>query len=268
MTKLAKILIFITVALSIMMAAWALGVYTNHIDWSANKATGDRSAGELAKRIDRITLLRSVLSGTAANDDKTKADAVNAVKDYRGSTENKPRTEETAGGAENHWRTAWAVLYRNEYYRADYQNWYAQELKKLETGNDKVMTVVYNEGTLVLDKNGRPQLQEYLDANKKPLYPLDNLRRALADEQKKLDAALVKVGTLIKEETALTEELAGKEGNGGMRGQLAREQVKGQKVNQEREDLKPLLINTAVESQLLIKRKEQLEQRVNELKTR
>ena len=263
MTKLAKILIFITVALSIVMAAWALGVYTNHIDWSANKATGDRSAGELAKRIDRITLLRSVLSGTAGN-----KEAAEAVKDYRLITEKKDRPEEMAGGAENHWRIAWARLYGLEYYRWDYQNWYAQELKKLETGNDKVMTVVYNEGVLVLDKNGRPQLQEYLDANKKPLYPLDNLRRVLADEQKKLDAALVKVGTLIKEETALTEELAGKEGNGGMRGQLAREQVKGQKVNQEREDLKPLLINTAVESQLLIRRKEQLEQRVNELKTR
>ena len=73
MTKLAKILIFITVALSIMMAAWALGVYTNHIDWSANKATGDRSAGELAKRIDRITLLRSVLSGTAGNKEAAEA---------------------------------------------------------------------------------------------------------------------------------------------------------------------------------------------------
>src|SRR5438132_179081 len=108
MTKLAKILIFVTVALSVAMAAWALGVYTNYIDWSATKATGDRQAGELAKRIDRITLLRSVLSGTAGN-----KDAADAVYYYRMSTENKVRPEETAGGAENHWRIAWAVLYRS-----------------------------------------------------------------------------------------------------------------------------------------------------------
>src|SRR5437868_14747682 len=95
MTKLAKILIFITVALSIMMAAWALGVYANHIDWSANKATGDRPAGGLGKRIDRITLLRSVLTGTAGN-----KEPVEAVERYRMSTEENVRPEETAGGAD------------------------------------------------------------------------------------------------------------------------------------------------------------------------
>ena len=75
MTKFAKIMIFLTVAMSIVMAAWALGVYTNHIDWSANKATADRPAGELTKRIDRINLLRAVLSGTSA-DDKGKGNAL------------------------------------------------------------------------------------------------------------------------------------------------------------------------------------------------
>ncbi len=47
MTLLGKILVFINVAASFLMLAWAAALYTNRIDWSNNPAKGDQPAGLL-----------------------------------------------------------------------------------------------------------------------------------------------------------------------------------------------------------------------------
>src|SRR5262245_33562102 len=54
MTLFGKILVFVNLALSFVMLAWALGVYTGSTDWATPKATPEKAQGELFKLRDRI----------------------------------------------------------------------------------------------------------------------------------------------------------------------------------------------------------------------
>ena len=62
MTKLAKILVFLNFALGVGMFAWALGIYTNRIDFSNAKGVEGKPDGELKIRADRIAVLADNLN--------------------------------------------------------------------------------------------------------------------------------------------------------------------------------------------------------------
>src|SRR5437588_3739135 len=104
MTMFGKILVLVNVAFSVAMAAWALGIYTQRIDYSTPKATAERQAGEIAQRQEQIKQLQALLRGADAADPKDKAAAVAELSTYRVLTEKKPRPEEKLGGVENRWR--------------------------------------------------------------------------------------------------------------------------------------------------------------------
>src|SRR5437764_4151578 len=50
MALLGKILVFVHTGLSLCLAAWALALYTNRVDWTDRKAAADKPAGVLAQR--------------------------------------------------------------------------------------------------------------------------------------------------------------------------------------------------------------------------
>src|SRR5262245_17964698 len=58
-TKTAKTLVFVNLGLSLMLAAWAFGIYTNRVDWAYDKAKAGpgREPSELTKRQDRLKQL-------------------------------------------------------------------------------------------------------------------------------------------------------------------------------------------------------------------
>jgi hypothetical protein len=61
MTLFGKILVGLNLVLSLVLFGWALGVYTQRIDWSNKKGKGPEDRGELAKRQETYTGLWNAL---------------------------------------------------------------------------------------------------------------------------------------------------------------------------------------------------------------
>jgi hypothetical protein len=253
MTLLGKILVFVNLALSLCMATWAYAVWSNRIDFSNTKATGDQAAGEFARH---ATEIEGLWDGVPP--------------------------------AELAWRSARAELVQRESRRLADRGWYQDELNHLRNkaaAADPCRTIKYadkndeatgtRKGEILLDPTtGRPVLEPAKDRFGKPLL---SLAAYLAEEQKLLASLAVvqnKHASQIKEATELAERLAGTEenrekgipGRKGLQDRLRDEQRKRKDVVAEEELIRPLLINSAVESELILKRKKALESRIGELK--
>ena len=245
MTLFGKILVLVNFGLSVMVLVWAMALYFGHIDWTDAKGEPSKSPpvppGELKVRKDRVT------------------DALAAL-----------------GSADASWREQRAELPRQEGYRVADRAWYADEIKHARSGATAQQPAreiaLDDKGLMVLeavDQQGqpghvRPKLKNATDDLNKPLPSLDaNLKReaeqqlALAGEEKKLQ-------DLIEENQRLTELLTPKEGK-GLRQRIEDEKVKVKLADEEQAILKPLLVNTAVESELILRRREMLEKRIKEL---
>ena len=282
MTMLGKILVLLNLAFSVAMAAWALGVYTQRIDYATAKATNTQPAGLVFQRQEQIRQLQALLRGADATDPKDKDSAIAELTAYRQLTgEKNARADEKVGGVENRWRLAYALLRSLELERTDNKAWYADQLKKLEVGPGKAKFFVYKKDMTGKEIRGEPELEgikgssgldyhvpRLQDFKDPALDPREVARNELVQKQKSIDDELVKIGKLIKEDTELTEKKAGKDGKGGVAGQVVLQQGRLKKTEEEVKDLQPREINTLVESDLLLKRQEQLKGRVKELESR
>jgi hypothetical protein len=242
MTALGKILVFLTFALSLMMATWALGVYTNRIDFSDSKAKGGE--GEYEKRRLAIDALNKELPP-----------------------------------AETAWREARASLGREEKRVADDRVWYQDQLQHVRekaTDANPVKRIVYakadgeqpgvRKGQIRLDADGRPLLEPAKDRLGNALL---SLARHNQDEQKvlhDLEEVQNQHAKQIDDAVALTERLIGKPGVKGLHQQLVEERKKRDDVVAEIGLVEPLLINTVVDAELVHKRHQALEGRLQELK--
>jgi hypothetical protein len=229
MTQLGKTLVFVNLALSLAMAAWALGIYTGRVDWSGKGGPG-AAKGEFGKRQD---------------DRKALFDALNS---------SEPRHQE-----------ALAYLQRLEHQRPGDAAFYKQELAhNANTANDAAPARAVNAtgGQIALgpDKDGvmRPQM-----------VPVKGLRSmaAYTTELRDTYAAIVEeIGRyqqLVQKDNELTDQLIGPK---GLRQLVFNEEdVKQKRIQAEMETLKPLLINALAESDLLRKRQRALVARVKEL---
>src|SRR6266496_4002673 len=72
MTTFGKILIFINLALSVGMAALALGLYSNRIEWAGAKP--NESEGEIAKLTTEIKNQQGLFGPAVAHWNKEKRD--------------------------------------------------------------------------------------------------------------------------------------------------------------------------------------------------
>jgi hypothetical protein len=267
MTTLGKILVLLTTTLSLAMAAWALGVYTQRIDWASKPSSSKAAQDELSKRVDRI---KGKSGGWGLWD--------------------------SLAAAEARWKTETQTLGTLEPLRAQNKAVYDKQLAQTDRGTGTVKTVAYKDGRLVLDPNtGQPVLADATDGAGAKLRSRDYYVKTYNERQEEIVKAMDELAKWLKPE--IWEKLPKKDGmldleearkqlkqadfdDKGLfiqdakvtatiteqRQLLFQEQDKRQRVLAEQEYLRPLLVNTAVESELVVKRREALQARVEELR--
>jgi hypothetical protein len=254
MTLLGKILVFLTVVLSFVMLAWAIALYTHHIDWSDAKATADRPAGELVARKARVTEANA--SVNLANARWREAMNGNDGKDNR---------------------PIHAGLLQWEKRRDGDRAWYAALLKAADVGpdgnGDKVIIkrIATKDGQPLPDP-ANPTLPALLvDAERRktqeepkgePLYCFKWYEKELGRLAGEIAKNQAEQQRLAKEEEALTEQAIGPK---GLRQRIWDEEGKLARVAEELKDVESRKTNSLVDTELLVRRRAQLERRVGEL---
>jgi len=235
MTLFGKILVVLNLMLSIVMVSVAFALYTHRLDWSS-KGGGDKVQGV-------VTALNNKIKNTWLD----------------------------LAAAEARWKTSSVTLARFEQQRPKNAKWFSDELKALEVGPDDIRQVVFNNGQVVLDQQpqnfGLPTLENAKDSLGQPL----KFRTFYLTQLKGLDEAIKmqmdSLNKLIQEDTELTARLTGDPDKGlkGLYQRIVDEKDKQDRIDEEQKFLEPLLINSLVEGELLIKRRESLDSRIKEL---
>jgi hypothetical protein len=255
MTLLGKILVFVNVLLSFLMFSLAFALYTNRIDWSASPSKGEKPAGMLVARQERVKAASAAL--VVAGDRWREA-----LNGFAGDA-TRPRRDGLP---------AW------EKRLADDRVWYAAQLAEARKGpdgkGDKVpvkWVKLGPDGLPILDpKTGRPTLvnAERRKSDKegeagRPLYCEDWYRKEMTRLTQAIDAEQTAYQEQVKLATDLTQQAIGPK---GLRQRIIDEQVKNSRIKEEMRDLTGRQTNAEVETEILQSRREQLEARVEELK--
>jgi hypothetical protein len=251
-TLVGKILVLLNVALALLMAAFALGVYTRNIEWSADTK---KSAQET---VARVKALQEELSPSSTKPGTGLWAQLAAAEQYW-----KDPTQEGQGTHPD----AYTRVELFEQIRPRNQKWYADQLTELVETPNQIKKPSYKDGRLeVLKFNlqvyGQPKMVEATDGAGRALRGFKSYKQEYDQRQQEIVAAMKELNKWIDRDAELTEKIGGEH---GLRFQIAREIDKTQRVVAEQDYLKPLLVNTAVESDLLVQRREQLEARVKEL---
>jgi hypothetical protein len=240
MTAFGKLLVFCNLTLSLFLMTWALGVWTNRIDFSNAKATAEQSAGEFAKRDEVLKTLGDGLDPAQRN-----------WRDARG----KIADQEARQVAD--WEFYRAELDHNRT-RADKKN-PCRTVAYADKDNDKLGV---RKGQIDLAETGLPKMVnvEVPAGNGLPcLATLD------AEVAKNVEAIALEQDKFIKqtnEATALTQKLVGDK---GLQQRLLDEKQKRENVLAEQKLVGPQRINAYVEYELIGKRNQQLLLRIAEL---
>lgn len=228
MTRLGKILVFVNLVFSVVLAGIALGIFTNHIDWVG--VPPNQSEGEIKKREAELTTLKDLFNRNVTR-----------------------------------WQREYAELPRQEQSRRDLQAWYAQQLEAVRQGPAQPIKVLtFANGALALDQQERPQLGQAPNAGWLPIRSLDE-QLAATDQQ--ITATAKDIQGTITQEQALSLVLNGGQGvPNGLRKLLAetREAVRG--AEQELQHVKKLRINGKEDTGSLLNRQRQLRARLDLLK--
>ncbi len=230
MTLFGKVLVLLNLTLALGMAFWAVGVYAQYIDYNTKAPPPGADAGPLLRLNDEV----------------------------------KARNEEL-NGAELRWAKPYKYLGLIQNSRDLNQKWYGEQLQAMVTGRGPLQVASVKAGQIELDPKfyGRPLLVEAKDPNDQPLQPLATYVKAYDDTKAAISIAQLDLDKQIKLDTELTQKIGG---DNGLRAQLAREEQKRELVLAEQEYLRPLLVNSLVEGELVVKRRADLETRVKELK--
>ena len=233
MTFIGKLFVMINLAISLLMAATAFGLYVNGVDWTDKGAKEGQAEGKmlaLRKSIDDV-IARLPL-------------------------------------AENSWKAARADVRTREDIRRTERTWSDAEMAKLAGGKDVVFMVDSVESA----KNpaARPVMKA-AEFSGQPLMTREVYDERLKDFQKQNTTIRENLEKKVKEDETLTRKLAGdKEGDPeprirGIRREIAEERVKRLGLIDEQGITKALEVNVAVESELILKRLDALDERIQEL---
>jgi hypothetical protein len=238
MTLFGKILVFLNLAFSMVLASWAFGVYANRIDWSDNPEKKGQPAGELVSRKAEV--------GESGRPGPLWAGV---------------RTAEAS------WLAARRDLEREEGRVAEDRLWYYAEMEHLRTGataGNPARAVVFKDGLPAVDPKNpyRPLMVEAKDQAGKPLRSLVSYEEAEKTVRKELAAVLGRYREQIGEDMKLTQLLIGPK---GLQQRLVDEKVKREDVVKEQGLVQPQLVNAVVDSELILKRRRELEKRIKEL---
>jgi hypothetical protein len=237
MTLFGKILVVLTTTLSLIMAAWAFGVYTRHLQWSLDT---NKSAQETVLQVQRLQDRLAPKGGSGLWADLTVS--------------------------EQHWSGSNRRLVTIEPKRPYNQKWFENHLTELTKSVNQVKRPKYKNGVVevieTVQNFGLPVMEDATDKIGQPLKGLDFYRKDYEDRQAVIKVTMDKLAAAIKRDQELTEQIGGPN---GLRVQIAREVEKRQGVVSEQDYLKPLLVNSVVEGELLQKRQAALLARVKEL---
>jgi hypothetical protein len=232
MTFFGKILVLVNVGFSFLLAGWAVAVYVNRVDWTDTPAKGDQPPGQLVALKDQLAAL-------------TKAQ----------------------GPAQTAWRQGRLSLAAQEGRFGADRLWYAAQLEHLRSGNtaaQPIQALVYVNGIPANDRADpeRPQMAPVTDRFGKPLLSLGAYLLREEAARRELDTVLAQYRQQIEEDQRLTRLLIGPK---GLQQRLINERAKREAVAAELELIRPQLVNTAVESELVFQRRRQLQEWVKEL---
>ncbi len=245
MTWFGKILVLCNLAFSVGLASWALIFYTTRIDWSDNPAKDNQPAGELVKRIEDA---KAGWNGIPRAERDWVAVRAKLAAMEEGSTR--------------------LVLDQKEYKingRRANRQWYADEMQHLRTGanaDKPCQMLVFDELRRLTFADAdpltpRPRMVPAADRDGKPLLSL----AAYIDQEKtvlaELDKEQLRLQAAIEEDIRLTLLITGdkEKGTKGLYARLLDEWAKKDDIMTEHGLVKYPLINTYVESELLLKRK-------------
>jgi hypothetical protein len=254
MTLLGKILVFVNLLLSFLMLSWAVGLYTNRVDWTATKAKGDKPDGVLLARQERIKTANASL--LVAGDRWRSA--------LRGIPDSPVAA--TRDG-----------LFGVEKRIADDRKWYADQLAEGkqgpggQAGKQQINWIKFGPDGLAVSPTSlnRPALEPAIrrksdkpDETGRPLYCYQYYVADLARITQAIDAQQVAYQDAVKQAADLTQLAIGPK---GLRQRIADEQVKNSRVKEEMRDVLGRETNAIVETEILASRQGQLEKRVEEL---
>lgn len=230
MTTLGKILVVTTAALSLAFLGFALGIYTNRIDWPGGAKTPSGS------------LTTGLLS-----------EAGEQVKQWQKQAED----------ARNAWSAATEALVRLEKRQPAVEKGYAEQINLAETAPAPQVVNVFDRKDSRLDADGRPVMV----ASEPPLLSRRSYYEELSRMNQEIQRGSAEVSRLIGRERELTLRLTGDpNGPRGLRVLAREEKVAQQNALDEEERLRPLRINLQVEARLLEIRQRALEARADELR--
>jgi hypothetical protein len=241
-TLLGKILVLVNLVGAIVLLAWALGLYTNRVDWSKSPEKGDKPKGELLKREERIKQLAGAL-----------------------------------GTAEARYRSARTRLLSLEAQRPLNDKWYREQLAAVEFGaggktDVPVLAPALKDGRPIPDpKNfGLPTMQPVYErasppppGKPQPLLTTAWYTERLGVVHKETLGHQDRHQKAVEAASAATADIIGPK---GLRQRIADEDGKLASVEAELKGLQPGLYNGIVATENLLVRQQQLEARLAELK--
>src|SRR5262249_18818541 len=229
--------VMVNVGLSLLFAMTAFSLYAGSIDWAFDASKPGQPGGILKEVEGEIS--------------KDKA---------------------MQYPVENSWRTARAELRAHEEQRRSDRQFYSAEYEWLRSKAEKAPPNTAREVKMekhqpVPDRNNqnRPTMVPALDRAGKELWSLALYDKELKLRQDENADLLDRLSGKIDEDGKYTDMMLDAPGRKGLRTQLVEERVKREGVFEEQRLVRPLFVNTAVESELVLKRKAALEERIREL---
>jgi hypothetical protein len=237
MTRLGKLLVFFNLGFSLVLVAWAFGQYANGIDWSDKKDKG-APVGEYAIHAAKLDeAWKGVLP------------------------------------AQSTWLRQRGRLINEQTTLVAERAWYDQELRHVYVGRSKdkpILQVAFEKGQIARDDKGFPKMEPPVDGAGKPLQLLSLAEYNQQDSEvlNELKDVMAKHEKQIEDANRLTDQIIGDKAKGlrGLWQRILDERAKDADVRAEQKMVEPLLINTVVEAQLINKRHQQLEKRIEELR--
>jgi len=249
MTFLGKLFVMINVGVSLMLAFAALALYFNGVDWGYDVSKPGQIGGVAAAKKAEIAEI-----------------------------------QQTQAYNETAWKEARPVLWKQEEERRKAREFSVKEIdhnrNKAKEG-DPARAVDFE--NVKGDYRPKPGAAAYLPkmkpvkvrgdkekADELPdLYSRVYYQAELQTQHQNNLALLDKLAKEFKKDEDYTKQIFDKDAKPeptGLQPDLMAERVKRQKVEAERRRIKPLYVNTAVESELSLKRLESLKERIRELK--
>lgn len=167
-------------------------------------------------------------------------------------------------GAEERQRTTLAALRTSEARRPMHQAFYAAQLEHLRTTANAANPI--HGFTGLRNPEGLPVQDPapLMSAGGQPLQSMTVYQDALKNVQTETLASISQYQQFVQDDVKLVDQIIGE--NGLRQKIFEEEDVKQARIKQEIEDLKPLYVNVLVEGQLLQKRQNALQVRIEELK--